>query len=232
VRNILGSIAYTSQFTRGRIAGLPWTLRIVHRPNVTGPDGTQRQVPLWAITTQPPSGVSLSSRTFRDLATQALREGRQLMLPTPATPTLEELEADGPPDEIEVDEPSEEQMLALQSGSKADQAHWTRTWHAMARGITWQHDGKAWDLASDEGRAAFIYEHSGHKTGSLSAFLQTATEDGAAELIAALGSARTQMQARKYDAIFAEPSEKPVGQPSGAAGTEPATSTEGPPAAF
>lgn len=201
VRNILGTIAYTAQFTHGRIAGLPFTLRIVHRPNVSGPDGTMRQIPVWTIVTTPPSGVALSSRTFREVATAALKEGAQLMLPSPAMPTLEELETDGPV-EVEVDEPNEEQMLALEAGGRADQAHWTRTWHALARGVTWEHDGHVYDLAEDRGRAAFIYQHTQARTGSLSAFLQTATEEQAAELIAALGQARTQMLARRYDDIY------------------------------
>jgi hypothetical protein len=226
VRNILAKVAETAQYTHGMIAGLPFTLRIVHRPNVTGPDGTQRQVPLWSITTKPPSGISLSSRTFRQIATQALREGRALMLPSPSQPTLEELEADGPLD-VEVDEPTEEQMLALETGARADQAHWTRTWHGMARGVTWLHEGVQYALDSDEGRAKFVFEHSGHKTGSLSAFLQTATEDQAAGLMGALGTARTQMQASKYDAIFGreDPDVQPSGKPASRASGETTPNT-------
>ena len=203
VRAILGTIAYTSTFTNGKIAGLPWTLRIVHRPNVSGPDGTMRQIPVWSIVTQPPEGVRLSSRSFRQIATAALREGAQLMLPGAATPTLEELAEDGPVEsDFEVNEPTEEQMLMLDSGGKADQAHWTRSWHAMARGIVWQHDGKDYDLTTDGGRSQFIWQATGGKTGSLSAFLQTATEEQAAELIARLGTAKTEMQARRYGEIF------------------------------
>jgi len=209
VRNLLGSIAFTSTFTHGRIAGLPFKLQIVHRPNVSGPDGTMRQIPVWSIVTTPPEGISLSSRTFREVATAALREGAQLMLPAPAVPTLEELEADGPP-EVEVDEPTEEQMLALEAGGRADQAHWTRTWHAMARGVTWQHGDRTYDLTSDAGRAAFIFQHTEARTGSLSAFLQTATEEQAAGLIAALGQARTQMNARRYTEIFGRDDDSPT----------------------
>jgi len=227
VRNILGTIAYTAQFTRGRIAGLPFQLRIVHRQNVSGPDGTMRQIPVWSIVTTPPSGVSLSSRTFREVATAALREGAQLMLPAPSTPTLQELESDGPV-EVEVDEPNEEQMLALEAGGRADQAHWTRTWHAMARGVTWEHDGRAYDLASDNGRAAFIHQHTQARTGSLSAFLQTATEEQAAELIAALGQARTQMMARRYGEIFDTDREAP-NRPASPHADETTEDTSGPP---
>jgi hypothetical protein len=208
VRNILAKIAETAQYTHGMIAGLPFTLRIVHRPNVTGPDGTQRQVPLWSITTKPPSGISLSSRTFRQIATAALREGRQLMLPSPATPTLEELERDGEAEDIDVDEPNDEQMLALESGARADQAHWTRTWHAMARGLTWRQPttGRLYKLDEDDGRMAFLTEFTGGKTGSLSAFLQTATDEQATELLAALGTHRTQMSSAKYEEIFGDDS--------------------------
>jgi len=201
VRNILGQIAYTSQFTHGRIAGLPFTLRIVHRPNVSGPDGTMRQIPVWSIVTTPPSGIRLSSRTFREVATQALREGAQLMLPAPDVPTYEELEVSGPV-EVEVDEPTEEQMLVLEAGGRADQAHWTRTWHAMARGVTWVHNGHTFDLTADQGRAAFVRDFTQGRTGSLSAFLQTATDEQATELIAALGVAKQHMLARRYSEIY------------------------------
>jgi hypothetical protein len=161
-----------------------------------------RQVPVWSIVTQPPAGVRLGSRTFQQIATAALREGAALMLPAPAMPTYEELERDGEPESIEVDEPTEEQMLALQSGSRADQAHWTRTWHAMARGITWEHNGQMVDLTSDPGRALFIFTYTEGRTGSLSAFLQTCTEEQAAGLIAALGAARTSSLAARYSEIF------------------------------
>jgi hypothetical protein len=228
VRNILGQIAYTSQFTHGRIAGLPFTLRIVHRPNVSGPDGTMRQIPVWSIVTTPPEGVRLGSRTFRDIATQALREGAALMLPAPSMPTQSELELAGPveTDDIDVDEPTEEQMMALEAGGRADLAHWTRTWHVMARGVTWDHNGKRYALDSDDGRAAFIHQHT-HKTGSLSAFLQTATDEQAAELIAAVGTAKTAMNARRYGEIF-EPEDRPVEPSRKPASAQPAETTPSP----
>ena len=225
VRNILGQLAFTSQFTHGKIAGLPFQLKIVHRPNVSGPDGTMRQIPVWSIVTTPPEGVRLGSRTFREIATQALREGAQLMLPAPDMPTYEELANDGPV-EVEVEEPTEEQMLILEAGGRADQAHWTRSWHAMARGVTWENEGRVHDLATDAGRAAFILHHTG-RTGSLSAFLQTATDEQAAELLAALGAARQTMNARRYGEIFERNYEdRPAEAPSRPASPPPAETTE------
>jgi hypothetical protein len=153
VRNILGTIAYTAQFTHGRIAGLPFTLKIVHRPNVTGPDGTQRQIPVWAITTQPPSGVRLSSRTFRSVATQALREGQQLMLPAGHAPTLEEAEMDGP---IEVGD-SQRRADARPGGGGGPTRALDQTWHVMARGIVWSHDGKRYALDETAARVHLDY---------------------------------------------------------------------------
>jgi hypothetical protein len=59
-----------------------------------------------------------------------------------------------------------------------------------------------YDLTSDTGRAKFIFQQTGGKTGSLSAFLQTATEEQAAELIAKLGAAKTEYNARRYGEIY------------------------------
>ena len=197
VERIQGTIAYTAQFTRGRIAGLPFTLRIVHRPNVTGPDGMQRTVPLWTITTRPPEGVRLGSRTFRSVATQALREGAQLMLPTPSAPTYEDLQREDPFDDGDIAEPDNEQLALMDAGGLCDTGHWTRTWHVMARGVHWTdpETDQPYALDTDDGRAAFIRFFTAGAFESLSTYLHQATDEQAAELVGALGSARTTQNA-------------------------------------
>jgi hypothetical protein len=192
VRSILGSLTYTARFTRGRIAGLPFLLTVDHR-EVAGPDGTKRVVPVWTITTKPPEGARLTSRTFRELATSALREGASLMLPAPDAETWEDADAAGPPP---VDEPTEQEIAQLERGGLCDYEHWIKTWHSLARGTAWD---------ADEARASFIDAYTDGATGSLSHFLRGASEDEAAGLIAEFGeavaNARRQANAAKYDAI-------------------------------
>lgn len=192
VRSILGALAYTARFTHGKIAGLPFLLSVDHR-EVAGPDGSKRTVPVWTITTKPPEGARLSSRTFRDIATSALREGASLMLPAPDAGTWEDAEADGPPP---VDEPSDQELAQLQRGGLCDYEHWTKTWHALARGSAWDNDAS---------RASFIEAYTDGATGSLSQFLRGASEDEAAALIASLGEAvskaRRNLRAADYSRI-------------------------------
>ncbi len=193
VRSILGSLAYTARFTRGKIAGLPFLLSVDHR-EVAGPDGAKRTVPVWTITTKPPEGARLSSRTFRDIATAALREGSSLMLPPPDAETWEQMEHDGPPP---VDEPTEQEIGQLERGGLCDYDFWVRSWHALARGTAWD---------SDAARASFIGGYTDGATTSLSQFLHGASEDQAAGLVAALGegvaNARRQPTPSRYEEIF------------------------------
>lgn len=193
VRSIIGSLAYTARFTHGKIAGLPFLLSVDHR-EVAGPDGSKRTVPVWTITTKPPEGARLSSRTFRDIATSALREGASLMLPAPDAETWEEADAAGPPP---VDAPTDQEIAQLERGGLCDYDFWVRSWHALAR-------GSAWD--NDDARAAFMDTYTEGATASLSQFLKGASEDQAAALIAALGeavsNARRQTMAAKHELIF------------------------------
>lgn len=193
VRSIIGSLAYTSRFTRGKIAGLPFVLCVDHR-EVAGPDGSKRVIPVWTITTKPPEGARLSSRTFRELATTALREGASLMLPAPDQQTWEDADAEGPP---LVDEPNDQEIAQLERGGLCEYDHWIKTWHALARDTA---------FGNEEGRAAFIGAYTHDATTSLSHFLQGASEEDAAALVAALGEAvsneRRQAQAARHAAIM------------------------------
>lgn len=192
VRSIQGTLAYTARFTNGGIAGLPFLLSVDHR-EVAGPDGTKRNIPVWTITTKPPEGARLSSRTFRQLATSALREGAQLMLAPPSARTIDEMADDGPL----VDEPTEAEVQLLERGGVCDYEHWIKTWHAMVRDTAFESEGA---------RAEFIQVFTDGRTDSLADYLKTATEADATTLIAALvttiSQSRGAASAARYEAIF------------------------------
>ncbi|MCR4376329.1 MAG: hypothetical protein NUW22_15920 [Acidobacteria bacterium] len=192
VRSIQSTIDYTRRFTR-RIAGLPFVLEIDYR-EVAGPDGRKRTIPVWTITTRPPEGIRLSSRTFSAIATQALTQGAALMLPAPSPETWEDAEAAGPPP---IDEPTDEEMAQLAEGGLCDYDHWIKTWHALARGTRFE---------ADAAREAFIADYTSGQDASLAEFLRGTSEEGAAGLIAALGEAVSQdRRARlsgQHQAIF------------------------------
>lgn len=198
VRSIQGSLAYTAKFTHGRIAGLPFLLEVTYR-EVAGPDGSKRTIPVWTITTKPPEGIRLSNRTFRALATSALREGELLMLPAPSAPDLDDFSASGP---VEVDDVSDADLARMAQGGLCDYEHYVKAWHATARGTPFD---------SDAARAAFLGMYTEDAYTSLSAFLRNASAIQADRLISALGDAVATAKddsrsAVKYDDIY--PSEE------------------------
>lgn len=191
VRSILGSLQYTQQFTRGKIAGLPFLLEVAYR-EVAGPDGAKRTIPVWTITTKPPQNARLTSRTFRELATNALREGELLMLPAPTALALADFAAAGPAD---VDEPTDEQMTILAAGGLCDADRARRAWHALARGTVYE---------SDAARSAFLTTYTNGRFDSLATFLRQASEGAVEALLAGLQDAITESQAPKDAARYAE----------------------------
>lgn len=203
VRSILQSINYLQRFTRGRIRAIPWELALDFR-EVAGPDGTKRTIPVGTITNRPPTGIRLSARTFQRLTTQALETGAALMLPAPSAPTLESFEDEGPSADL-VDEPSEDDLARLSQGGPCDVAHWTRAWHALAKGTP---------LEADDARAAFLRRFTSGQFDSLSAYLHGASETLAAALIAAeaeeIGRATQHDRARKFDEIFGTDEDEPT----------------------
>lgn len=194
VRSIQQTLEYTRQFTRGRIAGMPFVLEVDYR-EVAGPDGSKRTIPVWTITTRPPQGIRLSSRTFQGMATAALSQGAALMLPAPTELTLEDAEREGPAADVE--EPTEEELGLLGRGGTCDARFYEAAWFARVKDTS---------LGSDEARAAFLRDYTRGATDSLGAFLARATEEEAAALIAAAGARvgreKTAGLADRYAEIF------------------------------
>lgn len=203
VRSIQSTLDYTRRFTR-RVAGLPFVLSVDHR-EVAGPDGRKRLIPVWTITTRPPEGIRLSSRTFSELASRALSQGAALMLPAPDAGSWEDAERAGPPP---IDEPSEEELRTLEAGGLCDADHYTRLWHALARGTRFE---------AEHERHALIARYTQGACASLAAYLDEATEAQASDLIATLATEVAADRAHewrgKYTAVFGTEADwdRPIG---------------------
>lgn len=198
LREILAGLRSIGQFTGGKIAGVPFELRIDFR-EVAGPDGKKRMIPVWTIATRPPETVRLSSGNFAAVMGHALSQGRALMLPAPAEPTIEdaqhegytedldEVEADG----IAVESASDDEIDLIRRGGRCNADYWNRLWHAAVRGSRFQNDDQ---------RAAFLGAYSGGLTRSLTAYLQAANEREAQALVLAvteqIGRERAEREAR------------------------------------
>jgi hypothetical protein len=169
--NIFGYLESISTFTNGRIAGIPFDLDVVF-PEVVGPDGKKRTVATATIVMRPPEQIKLNSRTFRQLATAGLEEGRNLQLP--ALPSPSELALEGPPD-IE-DIPAEAAERARAGDYSCDYNMVVRTWHAIVRGTP---------LESDESRALWLNEWSRGEFDSLTA-VRNLTQREATQMLADL----------------------------------------------
>lgn len=144
--NIFGYLETISTFTNGRIAGIPFDLDVVF-PEVVGPDGKKRTVATATIVMRPPEQIKLNSRTFRQLATAGLEEGRNLQLP--ALPSPSELALEGPPDIEDVPDDAVERMAA--GDYPCDYNLVVRTWHAIVRGTP---------IEADDARAMWLREWS------------------------------------------------------------------------
>ncbi len=199
VRAIQQTLSYTRRFTK-RLAGLPFVLELDHR-EVAGPDGSKRTVPVWTITTRPPEGIRLSSRTFAAIATKALSEGAALMLPAPDAATWEDAAAEGPL----VEEPTDDEADLIERGGPCDAQFWEASWFVRLKDTP---------LTTNEGRERWLLDYTQHAdgwhgpiTGSLATAFAHATEHEAAALLAEAADTmrvhRQQQHARTYDALMA-----------------------------
>ena len=187
VRSIRQSIEYTAGYTRGRIAGLPFTLEIVHR-EVAGPNGVKRTIPVWTAVCKPPEGVRLSGESFGKIKAFALRQSEMLMLPAPSALTAEDFA-----EPIPEAEPSMAELALMAQGGPCDYDRYIKMFHAQARGTAFE---------GDEARAAFISAYTEGSDTSLSSFLHRATEEEAQDMLTALSEAVTRSLVGKFNQIF------------------------------
>lgn len=145
--NLVAQLRLISEFTGGRFAGVPFTLRLVYR-EAADPSGTRRTVPVWTITPQHPAG-HMDSRVFRQLLAGGLAEAQRLSLPVPRDEDVAAATADTELT-IDLDEAdlTGEARRMLESGVAYDSR--LREWHGVARGT---------NLGDEEVRHAFVAEH-------------------------------------------------------------------------
>jgi hypothetical protein len=76
LRSILNGLRALGRFTGGRVAGVPFELRIDYRETT---DRTQkrRTIPVWVLVMRPPSTVKLASHNWAGVVRGALRRGRR-----------------------------------------------------------------------------------------------------------------------------------------------------------
>lgn len=174
LRNLDAAIKTVQKFTGGQIAGIPFDLALDFR-EVAGPDGKKRTIPCWTFTMKPPESAGmLSSRTFQPIARAALAEGQALMLPVPSAESIETARTDIV--DVDLDQPSDEDVALIERGGKCDKRYWNTLWHAVVRDTS---------LAKKEARGEFLDHYTGQRYDSLALFLDQATEDDSAKLIQA-----------------------------------------------
>jgi hypothetical protein len=150
LRAILNGLRAVGRFTGGRVAGVPFDLRIDYR-EVADRTGQRRTVPVWVLVMRPPAAIRLSSGNWTDVVKVALEQGKALReLPPPSEETLALAEWEGPEadlDDAEIVAPSDAQIAQLADGGPLDADYWKRRWHAIAAGSSFE---------DDENRAEFI----------------------------------------------------------------------------
>jgi hypothetical protein len=179
LRSILNGLRALGRFTGGRVAGVPFELRIDYRETT---DRTQkrRTIPVWVLVMRPPSTVKLASHNWAGVVRGALSQGEAFKeLPPPSEETLALAEWEGP--EADLDEPpqlaapSDAEIARIAAGGTCDAAHWKKRWGAVV-------DGTRFDYAEE--RRKFLLHFTNGRHASLKEFLAVATEGDAEALIA------------------------------------------------
>lgn len=184
IRILDAAITEIAEKTHGHIAGIPFDA-IIDYLNTSGPDGSQRTVPVWTFTCRPP--FEMRAQLWAEHMTKAIAEAQYLQLPAPRESYESQLVDDAEDvivaddDDPVVDVPTEDELRRITSGKERFPASvYEAAWFAAVRGSS---------LDSDEARARFIMDYSDDigigSTDSLRAFLAEATPEQAAGLIAA-----------------------------------------------
>jgi hypothetical protein len=185
-RNSLHSIVgylqtLATNYTSGRIAGMPFELSIDYR-DVADPKQERRVVPVWQIVFRPPTGINFTTQTYRALMARSIEQGAIINLALPEPETYEIAAIEGPV--ADLDE-SDLQTIDSPQDIKCDAAHWTKVYFAIVEGTY---------LQTNEGRDYIMRRYSGNAyDGSLSAFLADATEEDAQGL---MGFVRREVETR------------------------------------
>lgn len=87
-RSFMGHLSLLTKFTNGRLAGVPFDLRITQR-EVSDPKGVKRRIPVFVPTMKVP-GMQLDSQNFRGVLQQSITQADRLRLPAPTEETLDD----------------------------------------------------------------------------------------------------------------------------------------------
>jgi len=168
VRRFLEMWECLRRYTGGRPAGVPVDISVQLEEVVT-PDGTRRRVPVWQFEMRTPDGSPLTSRVLPSITRQAIAESERLSLPAPELP----------PDDADADiEPQDDDVVDdVELARSCDAEFYRRAWFSTVAGTPWE---------SDEARHQWIRDYTGGQYESLSAFLQSATEAVATEMLNAI----------------------------------------------
>jgi hypothetical protein len=211
LRAILAGLRSISQFTQGRLAGVPFDLTIDYR-EAADSTGKKRTIPVWSIASKPPGGRRLTSRNFNEVMTLALDQGAALMLPPPEPPTLEEALSELPDADMDtmvidgavVGEPSEREIELIQRGGRCDEARWRAMFFSAVRGTEFDGDESA-------ERAAWLLKYTKGATDSLAEFLHWATERQAQAMVVAANDHITALRVER-DARGEPPPARPTAE--------------------
>lgn len=166
LHNLKATLDHLRKFTRGLIAGIPLTLRLVNR-EVAGPDGSRRNVPVWTFTMQPPTTQTLTSGNLQRLLGAGLEAGRSLVLPPPQAEGYELAALEGPdPDLDDPPDPTEADLRRLETGFNPDE--WRGRYFAITQGTPY---------AERPGRAWLVHRATDGSTDSLKAVLSWASAE-------------------------------------------------------
>ena len=99
-RSFMGQMKLLTRFTNGRLAGIPFDLRITNR-EVSDPTGAKRKIPVFVPTMKAP-GMRLNSANFRGVLQSSLHQAERLQLMPPTPETVEDAEREVAP--VDLDE--------------------------------------------------------------------------------------------------------------------------------
>lgn len=153
LKNLLSAWNLIKKLSGGRIAGVPLDLQLVNR-EVSGPDGSRRNVPVWTFTMRPPTGIQLTSRNFQATLSQALKSGQDLVLPAPDSEAIDAAFVEVlAPDQDELPALTDREVRQLENGFNADAVR--RQYFALTEETPFRHrPGRAELIEAATGRVS------------------------------------------------------------------------------